>query len=529
MQTPVDCDPLVETATIGAIDTQRNIMSLHQLTIRLVAAFLFVVAPATAQEPTPLQFAVTYDEAITDSFSGRVYVMLGSADREPRFGPSWSNTDPFFAIDVENWQPGAPLVFTDAALGYPGPASTVQQDIYSIQAVMRRNLDSPSIGNGPGTGYSKVIRRTLDGAKSGKLQLFIDQVVEPTASDNFESDHRKIIRIRSELLSTFYGRDIFMEAAVSLPQGYHDDPSTRYPSLYIIPGFGGNHRSALRWGQRLTSADRRGIVKIGLNPLCQTGHHVFADSANNGPRGQALIEELIPHLEKEFRLVAQPTARFLTGPSSGGWSSLWLQVTYADFFGGVWSFAPDPVDFRDFQRINLYETGANMYIDVQGNRRPIARFGDQPMLWYDDFAKMEVIRGPGGQLYSFEAVFSPRGDGGLPLPLYDRDTGAVNGAVAQAWKKYDISLVLKENWPTLAPKLAGKLRIFAGEMDTFYLEGAVRLLKQTLEQLASDAVVEIIPGRNHGNIRDPGLDQRVVRELLADFARDHAEYAQPNR
>ena len=240
-----------------------------------------------------------------------------------------------------------------------------------------------------------------------------------------------------------------------------------------------------------------------------------------------MADELIPYLEREFRLVPQSTGRFLTGLSSGGWSSLWLQVTYADVFGGVWSIVPDPVDFRDCQRINLYSTGSNMYMDETGSRRAIARRGDEPMLWYDEFAKMEVVQGPGGQLYSFEAVFSPRGPDGKPMPLYQRDTGKVNTDVADAWRKYDIGLMLRENWPTLESKLAGKLRIFAGEKDTFYLEGAVRLLKQTLDDLGSDAVVEILQGRSHMNVADAALGQRLVRELRAAFARYHPEYAAP--
>ena len=367
-------------------------MRLHRLTIRLVAALLFVVAPATAQEP--LQFAVTYDAAITDSFSGRVYVMLGSGRFEPRLGPDWFNTQPFFAMDVEDWKPKTPLIFNESALSFPVPINKLNDGRYGIQAVMRRNLDSPSIAKGPGTAYSKTILQQLDGASTGQVRLFIDQVVPPSSRGYVDTDQRKFVRIRSGLLSEFYGRDIFMEAAVALPQGYHDNPSRRFPALYVIPGFGGNHRFAAVWGQRLVRSDDGGIVVIGLNPRCLTGHHVFADSANNGPRGQALIEELIPHLEREFRIVAQPTGRFLTGPSSGGWSSLWLQLTYADFFGGVWSIVPDPVDFRDFQRINLYNTGENMYVDETGNRRAIARNGDQPMLWYDEFAKMEAVQGP---------------------------------------------------------------------------------------------------------------------------------------
>ena len=157
------------------------------------------------------------------------------------------------------------------------------------------------------------------------------------------------------------------------------------------------------------------MIYVMLDPNCRTGHHVFADSANNGPYGQALIEELIPHIETKFRALARPSARFLTGHSSGGWSSLWLQVTYPDFFGGIWSTAPDPVDFRDFQMIDLYAAGTNMFTDDKGQRRPIARSNGKPSLYYKPFSDMEDVMGRGGQLYSFEAVFSQRGPDGQPL------------------------------------------------------------------------------------------------------------------
>ena len=156
------------------------------------------------------------------------------------------------------------------------------------------------------------------------------------------------------------------------------------------------------------------MIHVVLDPNCHHGHHVFADSANNGPYGKALIEELIPAIEKRFRAIPRPAARLLTGHSSGGWSSLWLQVTYPDFFGGVWSTAPDPVDFRDFQRIDLYRAGENMFADARGVPRPIARRGTEPVLFYKPFSDMEVVMGHGGQLASFEAVFSERGDDGYP-------------------------------------------------------------------------------------------------------------------
>ncbi len=492
--------------------------------MNIAGLVLTVVVLSVARTSAAPTFDVTYDESITDSFTGRVYVMLSTSDRrEPRFGPTWFSEAPFFALDVHDWKPDTSLAFDDEALWFPVPPSEAPPATYSIQAVMRRNLDSPFVGRGRGTGYSEVITLDLDGSTDVSIRLRIDRIDEARPSP--DTRRVKFVRLRSTLLSEFYGRDIVMEAAVILPESYLADESGRYPGLYVIPGFGGSHLEAVAWAGRAAGEHSGRIVKIGLNPLCRTGHHVFADSENNGPRGRALVEELIPHLEREFRLVAAPTARFLTGGSSGGWSSLWLQVTYPDFFGGVWSLAPDPVDFRAFQMVNLYEPGVNMYRDALGARRPIARRGGEIVAWYDEFAAMEVVIGEGGQLYSFDGVFSPHGPAGRPLAFFDRATGEVDPAVIEAWKRYDIRLILQERWATLGPKLVGKLHVIAGGEDDFYLDDAVRLLKQILQELGSDAIVEILPGRTHTGVGSRQMLQRVDRELLEIF--DGAGFSAP--
>jgi hypothetical protein len=196
-------------------------------------------------------------------------------------------------------------------------------------------------------------------------------------------------------------------------------------------------------------------------------------------------------------------------------------VTYPDIFGGTWSTSPDPVDFRDFQRINLYRLGENMYRDSAGNRRPLARFGDQVALWYDDFDRMEEVLGYGGQLHSFEAVFSPRAADGRPVRVWDRKSGAVDAVKAAEWKKYDIRQVVERRWPELGPKLTGKLHVFQGELDTFYLDGATRLLKDSLAALHSDAVVELIPGKSHFDLITPDLNARMRREIVESYLKHH--------
>ena len=160
-----------------------------------------------------------------------------------------------------------------------------------------------------------------------------------------------------------------------------------------------------------------------------------------------------------------------------------------------------------------------MYRDRDGKRRPIARRGTRPILFFDDFSRMEDVIGDGGQLHSFEAVFSPLGPDGRPRPLWDRTTGAVHTDVAKAWEAYDIRLVLERSRPTLGPKLAGKLHVITGDLDTFYLEGAVKLLKESLRELGSDAVVEIIPGKDHGTLLDAELASRLDHEMTAALER----------
>jgi hypothetical protein len=472
-----------------------------------------------------LRATVTYDAALGTSYSGRVYLMTSSIDqREPRDGPSWFGTQPFFAMDVIDWTPGTPLLIDGgtATHGYPGPLSELPPGTYWVQAVIRRNPDSPRIGTAAGNAYSRRRQVTIspDGAASD-LVLHIDQVV---VERPFRETRRlRLVELRSDLLSAFHGRDIVMRAAVILPRGYDAQSSRRYPTQYVIGGFGSDHRSAPGL-QRRSDASAFGdqLVRVIPDPQCFGGHHVFADSASNGPRGRALVEELIPHLERSFALVPESWGRFVSGHSSGGWSSLWLQVTYPTFFGGTWSSAPDPVDFRDFQRIDLYEPGANMYRDPAGARRPLARRGTTVVKWYDDFAAMDVVHGEGGQLRSFEWVFSPRGEDGLPLPLYDRESGAVDPAVAAAWRRYDIQLILERNWTQLREPLAGKIHVFMGELDTFYLEGATRLLQQTLSRLGSDATIEFFPGADHGSFATTALHERIDGEMIEHFERARA-------
>ncbi len=487
----------------------------------LLGLLTALTALGQAGQPQPLEFHLTYDPAVCPKpFTGRVFVFLSRRPmNQPKPGPEWFNTEPFFAVDVKDWNPGQRVVLGSDALGFPMKLPQLPKGNWYVQAVMDFDRGSPHIGNAEGNLFSKAVRADLDPASSGPLSLHLDQVVPPRPF--VETDRVKLVEIESKLLSAFHGQPMKLRAGVVLPESFAAQPDRRYPVLFDIPGFGGRHYGALRAVSRNPTA----IADVEMlyvipDPACRWGHSVFADSDNNGPWGQAFVQELVPAVEQRFRALAQPTARFLTGYSSGGWSSLWLQVNYPDFFGGVWSLAPDPVDFRDFQRVNIY-ADTNIFTDPHGQPRPLARRQGMPILFYKSFSEMEEVMGHGGQLGSFEAVFSPRGPDGRPRQLWDRRSGRIHPDVAQAWKRYDIRLILEQRWPQLGPRLAGKLRVYMGADDTFYLEGATRLLQEALQRLGSDAVVEIFPGKDHGNLLDHALQQRIHRELARQFRRHH--------
>jgi hypothetical protein len=484
-----------------------------------------LATPLRAAGPKPLEFHLTFDKTVTAApFTGRVFVLVSKSrsSAEPPLHLNWFSPEPLFAIDVKDWKPGDTRILDATSIHHQYALDKLPKGKYFVQAIL--DLDqggTQSFAASNGNGYSTPVQLNLDPAATGPVKLHIDKVFKEKPFK--ETDRIKLVDIESKLLSQFHKKPIRLRAGVVLPKSYAMKPQQQYPVIYEIPGFGGTHHDA-RFGSSLKRTEVAGVemIYVVLDPDCRTGHHVFADSDNNGPYGRALIEELIPHIEKTFRAIGSPKARFLTGHSSGGWSSLWLQITYPDYFGGTWSTSPDPVDFRDFQMINVYKD-ANMFTDDVGKPRPLARLNKQVVMYYKPFSDMEVVMGRGGQLQSFEAVFSPRGADGQPAPLWNRTTGKIDHAVAKGWERYDIRLVLERNWKTLGPKVAGKIRVYMGTEDTFYLEGATLLLKQSLAQLKSDAVIDLVPGRDHFSLLDGAMRERIANEMAEQFRKGNAK------
>jgi len=521
----------------------RCLLRCQHKTWRIVSAslllFLGLSAAQAASAREPFHFVVTLDEptaqrelskvpavrtkADTSSnanpgVTGRLYVFLSQRESgEPRLGPNWFKPEPFFGVDVRKVPPGGVCKVDEQSDGFPTPLGKLPAGKYRVQAILDHDFYCQNHAHGVGNYYSDVATLDYAAETTAPLDLRLTKIVDEEPFP--QSEQIREVAIRSDLLSRFHNREVIERAGVALPASYHQQPERRYPVVYEIPGFGGTHRMVQRYGTIAPASDDQvEFIRVMLSGNCKWGHHVYADSATNGPRGEALIRELIPHIDAKFRTIAEPSARFLTGHSSGGWSSLWLQVTYPDFFGGVWSTSPDPVDLRDYQQVDLYaEPPSSLYVDSQGKDRPIARRGAEPILWFPSFGLMDDVISRGGQLRSFEAAFSPLGADGLPKRLWDRTTGRIDPAVAKAWQEYDVRLKLERNWKSLEPKLRGKLHVTTGGLDTFYLNGAVEKLAKSLKELGSDAQITIVPGKGHGDLLTPELRGQMQREMSAAF------------
>ena len=487
----------------------------------LIAAFV-VVPTRVAAEKQKLRFTVTVSPTLSsEPVSGRLIVfMTKSSESLQVIEPSLFDLEKVWvaAKEINNLPPGKSIEFDADEIASPAPLSTAPAGDYQLMALLDVNHSYSYSDMGEGDLRSEVTwARGLTPSESEPVQLTLTKRVvdEHPISD---TETTKLITFQSPSLSAFWGRPVVMRAGVLLPPSYATSKS-RYPVIYRVHGFGGSYRSAWTSGAALYKkmADKKlpEMISVYLDGTCPMGHHEFADSVNNGPWGKALTKEFIPYLEQKFRMDGVSSGRFLTGHSSGGWSTLWLQVNYPDVFGGTWSTSPDPVDFRSFSSIDLTKYPTDNFYRGPGDKpRNIFRFkGNEVFSWAQYVRFARVIGEYGGQVESFEAVFSPRGEDGRPMRLFDRDTGAIDPEVQKAWQRYDISHLLVTNWKTLGPKLRGKIHVVVGTADNFHLEEAVYLLRDTLKKLGSDATFEIVEGRDHMDLYQSDLADRIVQAM----------------
>jgi hypothetical protein len=461
----------------------------------------------------------------SERLSGRLIVMLSTQSQPvdkitPSFGPD-AHSVWVAAKEIRGLTPDTPQELDPDELAYPQKFCTAPEGSYKIQAVLDVNHDFAYHDASDGDFVSKVVEQIFHPATDEVIPLTL---VERTADAPLQlSPHTELFDFVSPELSKFWGRPIHMRGAILVPPRYSAGKS-RYPTVYMTHGFGADmkylaERSAGKINKLMEEKKIPEMIWVFMLEACPGGTHEFADSVNNGPWGTALTTELIPNLESKYRMDAKPRGRLLTGHSSGGWAALWIQVSHPKFFGGTWPTAPDTTDFRTFaaQTDLTKQPPPNFYRTDAGSPRLFVRMDGKDTQSMEDLAQQERVLGDySGQLASFEWVFSPRGQDGRPMPLFDRDTGKIDAEVAAYWEEhYDIAHLLRTNWKTLGPLLNGKIHMTVGTADTFHLDESARLLEQTIKDLGGKASFTYPVGRNHFDLYQGGLTETIAKEMYA--------------
>lgn len=496
--------------------------------------------PKEAKEECKLCFSICFTEPQSkEALDGRMLLMI-SADgsREPRFQISDSpNTQLVFGIDVDGLKPGEFAIMDSSVFGYPLKSlSEIPPGEYWVQALLNiyetfHRSDGHTVklpmdrGEGqswrraPGNLYSTPKKFYINPKQEETIKVTLDRKIPPIPEPK-DTKYIKHVKIQSKLLSEFWGRPMHLGACVLLPDAFEEHPEARYP-LVIFHGhfpytFGGFRETPPDLNLKPDYSERFRIE--GYNRIVQEYAHKFyqewtgpnfprvviveiqhanpyyddsyaVNSANLGPYGDAITYELIPYLEKRFRCIGEGWARFLYGGSTGGWEALAAQVFYPEEYNGCWAACPDPIDFRAYTIVNIYEHRNAYYLDSQWKRTP--RPGGRNYLGevsatLEEMNHRELVLGTnsrsGDQWDIWQAVFSPLGENGYPKPVWDKMTGEIDKSVAEYWREnYDLRYILERDWKTLGPKLEGKIHIYCGDMDNFYLNNAVYLMEEFLE------------------------------------------------
>jgi hypothetical protein len=465
---------------------------MKKIALSIVALFI-LVSGATAQK-----FSVSFpDSLLKEPFTGNVLLYFSKDTKNPKEGEAGLDIFPCFRLYAKSIKPGTTVVFDDKAVAYPVPLSDMERNTYYVQVVFDRDLGGRSIGSSPGNLYSASQKITLT---KNANQVYVLKANKKNPEPVFtNTQYVKELKVPSALLSTFHHKPIAVNGAVILPKEYYTETQRKFPVKFQVSGYGGDYHRYSGSPNPSAPIDTTACIVVYLDGNCPLGHSAYANSENNGPWGDALTQEFIPQLEKTYRCNG---ARFLNGHSSGGWTVLWLQTHYPKVFDGCWASSPDPVDYRSFQKVNLYEH-QNMFYgkdSVLNQTGTIAGF----FPWFNmrNIYQMEHVIYRGEQMHSFDAVFSEKGSDGQPLRICDYRTGQIDTAVFTHWKNYDISLYLRSNWDKVKTDLDGKVMISVGNQDNFLLNYAVKLLDGEMKKLNSAFVFSYYPG-DHFTVATP--------------------------
>jgi hypothetical protein len=541
-------------------------------------ATVAIARPAIAQGGGP-RFEITIPASLRATpLTGRVYVFISTKqDEEPRLGDHGeSNCVPFYGVDVDSLQPGVAAVIDGTTLGYPvASLKDIPAGDYYVQAVVSVYVDfhradghvlwmhddqweGQQFNISPGNLVSDVQKVHLDPQTGYTIRLDLARAL-PRVEAPPDTKYVQRIRIQSKLLSAWWGRPIYLGATVLLPRDYDRDTTTRYPTVYEQGHFSLNapfgfttdpntETLSQRAARQLRTMREPGaefgrswqapgfpqmIAVTFQHPTPYFDDSYAVNSVNNGPYGDAIMLELIPYLERHFRMVAEPWARFLTGGSTGGWEALALQVYHPDFFAATWVLYPDPIDFRSYELVNIYsDTNAFVYPVAEWMRSEVpaeVEVTGQPRITVRQESQFEAVLGSharsGEQFAIWEATYGPVGKDGFTAELWDLRTGHINREVADYFKSHDYDLrdYLERNWARLGPKLRGKIHVFVGDYDTFYLNLAVYRMEEFLKRATPPADAQFVYGRPmkpHG--WQPWTNAQLIRIMAAQAARHHS-------
>lgn len=487
----------------------------------LLAALSLPLSLSLAKAADPgVRFEVNFaaNNVPEPAASGRVLVAVGPARGRPHFTETDPPNLPMVGADADKVTADTVVTLDAKCPTFPLVSlDDLPAGDYTVQAVFACNRDV-NLPTAPGNRYCDPVKVKLDPKAGTTVKITLDKAYRERVPADTKT--HKYLSLPSKLLSEFHGRPMVYRVGVVLPPDFDPESEKRYALIVHVGGFGTRYTSAafMRPDPRFVQ-----ILLDGAGPL---GDPYQVDSANHGPYGSALTREVIPHVEKQYRCVGTAKARFTSGASTGGWVSFALQVFYPDFFNGCWSQCPDPVDFRAFELVNIYDD-ENAYVDAAGDERPSKRTADgRTVFTLRHECQIENVLGCGGRWElsgrdwaAWNATYGPRGADGLPVPLWDGKTGKLSKDVQEHWEKYDLRLVLERNWKELGPKLAGgKVHVWVGTADDYFLNKAVELLKPAVEKLESppfDGKILIEPGKTHTG---GGWTDRQMLDEMAERA-----------
>jgi hypothetical protein len=490
------------------------------------------------------RFVITYPaERSATPLDGRLLLMLSTdSSAEPRFQiGDQENTQLIFGANVDGWRPGRPATIDGSMPGYPvEDLSRVPPGRYRVQALLNRYQTfrrsdghavklPPDRGEGqqwnrkPGNLYSSPVWIRYGPKRPEVFRLRLDQEIPPIAPPA-ETRYVRHERIQSRLLSEFWGTPVYLGAHVLLPEGFDDHPQARYPLVidhghfpddfapwreappdpdlapdssarFRLKGYNRIQQEyAWRFYQEWTGPGFPRVLLIQIqHPTPYYDDSYAVNSANNGPYGDAIMRELVPHIERKYRGIGEGWARFTYGGSTGGWEAMAVQMFYPDDFNGAWVACPDPIDFRQYTVVDIY--GDSNAYRAGGPWKLVPRPGHRDYLGHisttiEQMNRLELVLGThgrsGGQWDIWQAVYSPVGPDGYPAPIWDKRTGRIDATIARYWRDhFDLGHILTRDWPTLGPRINGKLHIYVGEADNYFLNNAVYLVEQRFRELSN--------------------------------------------